>query len=301
MTDQVEQTQATPAESATATEVATPQPGVDEQNTEGLLASGGEGEELQQEQQTEPDLADVEYDGETFKVPPKLKDAFLRFSDYTRKTQEVAEQRKAIETEREQVKQSAQLHQQMVEEISEVKWIDRRSQQLQQVLSQVNWQALTPEQQPQAMALQAEFTQLQARRGQLNGLIAHKEQQRQLAEQQETATLFSKAEAYLKREIKDWDTQKLQIADHARSLGIDTQRLQTFMLRDPQIVKVFEKAAKYDQSLKKLSAKPPAPPAAPITKVTPQASPATQNPDKMNPEEWRAWREKQLAQRRNKR
>ena len=46
------------------------------------------------------DDEEIDYEGEKYRVPPKLKDAFLRMADYTQKTQEVAETRKAIEGER---------------------------------------------------------------------------------------------------------------------------------------------------------------------------------------------------------
>lgn len=42
-------------------------------------------------------LIDVEVDGKTYKVQSEAKDGYLRQSDYTRKTQEVAEQRRALE------------------------------------------------------------------------------------------------------------------------------------------------------------------------------------------------------------
>lgn len=54
-----------------------------------------------------PELIEVEYDGEKVQLPPKFRDAFLRHQDYTRKTMEVAEQRKAFETERETFKGTA--------------------------------------------------------------------------------------------------------------------------------------------------------------------------------------------------
>jgi len=49
---------------------------------------------------TGPDEAEVEYEGETFKVPTKLKDAILRQADYTKKTTEVANQRRELEQQR---------------------------------------------------------------------------------------------------------------------------------------------------------------------------------------------------------
>src|SRR5882724_5619126 len=47
------------------------------------------------------DLAELEWDGEKFQVPAKLKDAFMRNDDYTRKTQDLAEQRRTVDHVRE--------------------------------------------------------------------------------------------------------------------------------------------------------------------------------------------------------
>lgn len=46
---------------------------------------------------TAPNFEEVEYEGETYQVPPKLKEAIIRQSDYTKKTQEVADQRRTME------------------------------------------------------------------------------------------------------------------------------------------------------------------------------------------------------------
>ena len=60
-----------------------------------------EGPDGQADAELEPGLAEVEIDGKTYKLPPELKDGFLRQADYTRKTQELAEQRRRMEAERE--------------------------------------------------------------------------------------------------------------------------------------------------------------------------------------------------------
>src|SRR5947199_238059 len=44
-----------------------------------------------------PEEAEVEYGGKTYTLPAELKDALLRQADYTRKTQEVAQGRKALD------------------------------------------------------------------------------------------------------------------------------------------------------------------------------------------------------------
>lgn len=53
-----------------------------------------EGEEVQPEEDGD---AEIDYDGAKYRVPAKLKEAFLRQQDYTQKTQKLAEQRQYVE------------------------------------------------------------------------------------------------------------------------------------------------------------------------------------------------------------
>ena len=50
--------------------------------------------------EVEEEAEEVDFEGKKYLVAKELKDALLRQSDYTRKTQEVAETRKQIEAER---------------------------------------------------------------------------------------------------------------------------------------------------------------------------------------------------------
>ena len=49
------------------------------------------------EGQPEDDTEEVDWDGAKYRVPKPLKDALLRQADYTRKTQELADQRRTVE------------------------------------------------------------------------------------------------------------------------------------------------------------------------------------------------------------
>src|SRR6185437_2626655 len=53
--------------------------------------------------EAEPTEAEIEWGGEKFTIPIKLKDAFLKNEDYTQKTQELAEQRRILEQNRESI------------------------------------------------------------------------------------------------------------------------------------------------------------------------------------------------------
>ena len=142
-------------------------------------------------------------------------------ADYTRKTQEVAEQRKAVEAQSEQVAQQMKMALEFAEEIGAVKAIDMRLAQL----GQVNWDQLEQTDPVQAMSLQRQMRDLQAARAQVANQITTKQQQRALTEQQEIAKQVQEAAAVLQREIKGWGPEKeQQVTDFTLSLGFTRQQ-----------------------------------------------------------------------------
>ena len=50
-------------------------------------------EDSEEQPEAVEDLQIVEFEGKEYNIPPELKDAIMRQSDYTTKTQEIAEQR----------------------------------------------------------------------------------------------------------------------------------------------------------------------------------------------------------------
>ena len=89
----------------------------------------------------EPELVEVEYEGKKHKVPPELKDALLRTADYTRKTQEVAEQRKAVEAKQVEANQAFQTSQEVIEARAHIHHVDSQLKQYENV----NWAQLEQE------------------------------------------------------------------------------------------------------------------------------------------------------------
>lgn len=78
--------------------------------------------------QPEPDLHEVEFEGEVLRVPVKIKDALMKDADYRQKTAALAEDRRATEASRQQLGQLMQ-HAQL---------IVQQSQQLAPVFGQVS-------------------------------------------------------------------------------------------------------------------------------------------------------------------
>lgn len=242
-------------------------------------------------QTTAPDDEEVDYEGEKYKVPAKLKDALLRQADYTRKTQEVAEQRRQIEAQAEAVNQTAQAHQQNIQAVAKLVGIDERLQQFQQL----NWNALADQDPVQAQKLHIEFTNLQTQRGQIVGFLTQKQQQEHWNKQQTFAKQYQEAEAYAKREIRDWSPEKDKALEaYARAEGVDLQSLAGITVRSPAILKVIDKAAKFDQLMKNRATKPKTETQeAPVTRISGTKGAAIVNPDKLSTEQWVKWRDAQ--------
>lgn len=218
----------------------------------------------------------------------KLKAERLMHADYTRKTQEAAEQRKAIEADRTRHEEEKKSQQAFLREHAQLAAVEDRLGQF----AQVNWQALNQQDPVQAQALHIEFTQLQAMQGQLKGTLTQKQQQQQLAQQQEIAKLVQDGEAFLKREIKDWSPAKgSALLDYGKTLGVAPEKLSEFALHNPGIAIALDKAARFDQLVKQRTAKPPAAPAPePVTRIGGASAGTTKKLSEMTDAEYSAAR-----------
>lgn len=257
-------------------------------------------EDSQEQTEAEED-AELEVDGVKLNVPKsvaeKLKAERLMHQDYTRKTQEVAEERKALAAEREQRQQ---------EDASD--FAERsRAHQIAETLKQyeqVDWQAAWDNDPIAAGKAQAQIQAMHNEYARLNGSIAQRQQHRAMSEQQETAKRVQEAEAYVQREIPGWtDKRGEELKQFATSQGLElNQKTAKMLIENPALFKIMHKAALFDQMEKKQTAKapPPAPPAKPITRIGSKAPTGQVDPNKLSADEWREWRERDLANKRKR-
>jgi hypothetical protein len=258
-----------------------------------------EGAELDLIETPEPDEVEEELEGVKIKgnrdALGRFKSERMMHGDYTRKTMEIAEHRKALESERESFRQTAQLHQTFLREAAQMQTVDDRL----QAFQKLDWNALIAQDATQAQKLQIEFSQLQAMRQQLAGSLTQKQQQLQQAQQQEIAKRARDAQAFLQREIKDWSPQKdAELEGYARSLGLNSQQLAQFMLHQPAIALALDKARQFDQLKKQVAAKPRTEQLPkPVTKVGGSSASNTKLPSEMSPAEYAAWRQERKSKR----
>lgn len=219
----------------------------------------------------------------------RLKNERLMQADYTRKTQEVAQQRQ-------QLQQQAQFSQQFLEEAATLKAIDHQLQQY----GQINWNGLIDSDPAQAQKLQLARDQLVRNREQVVQSLYAKQAQTLQQQQAGLAALKEQAAAYLAREIAGMSPERdAAIAKYILAQGVPSEALPNVMAHMPQFGVMAHKAELYDKLVAKATKKPPPEPqSAPVTRVAATNATASKDPSKMSDAEFAKWRRSQIAQRR---
>lgn len=237
------------------------------------------------------DSEEVEHEGQKYRIPKALKSALMMNADYTRKTQEVAELRRAAEAERTQYQRASAEH---VQALAAVHSIDQQLGQFQQV----NWQQLSDEDPIQAQKLWMQYTQLKDSRQQIAGQVQQMEQQRAFETQQATAKRIEEGQAILKRDIPNWGPETArQINDFAaKEFGFQPQELA--QVTDPRVVKILHAAMVGTQLVKKQQEGAPSGSSQaavkPVTKVGGNNAPARRDMNSLPVGDWMKARNEQL-------
>ncbi len=241
-------------------------------------------------QGTDPEFEEVEYEGKRYALPKELKDAILRQSDYTRKTQELAQQREQSTAEIAAEKARIEADRANFQAAARLVALDDRLQQF----ANVDWQALS---QSDPVAAQQQFFQYQQLKDARGGLVAQIQQhesQRALQEREATARAMQQANEVLGREIKGWSPEVAkELRAVAKSLGADDKSVDS--IREPWVVRALYAQKVLSEMTAKAQAKPPPPPAVPVKTVTGGPQKATVDVNKMSIDEYMRHERKRLA------
>lgn len=249
-----------------------------------------------QEQPDEEENEEVEVGERKISLPKtvaeRLKSERMMHADYTQKTQSVAEERKAMQVERETMQRQSTAY---VQDVAKVIAIDDQLAQY----ARVDWPLLMDEDPVTAMKYQHAQTQLQNQRAQAVNELTQKQQHTALEEQQGIAKQAQDASGYFAREIKGWSEERnTTLQKYATAEGIDMSVLGKALLQSPAIVKLVNKAEMYDQLVKKQSPKQaPAAAAKPAIKIGSGGASAVTDPAKMTDAQFAAMRRKQIQSR----
>lgn len=223
-----------------------------EQNVEELEQAAGAEEvaqgdepEGQVEGEGEDESEDVEFEGKAYKVPKEIKLALLRQSDYTQKTQEVAEQRKAVEQLTQVVEQRQRVMLQTFDKAVELREIKNRLSQYEQI----DWQSLAANDPTKATQLHIAYQQLQREAQNKNGELQQVSNQLQQLTETQRQQKLADGTQYLKTHIPDFSEKTAaEIASVAtKHYGITPAELKAISEDNPdaRFVHVLHDAMKW--------------------------------------------------------
>ncbi len=250
----------------------------------------------------EPEDEEIDLDDEVkVRVPKdqaqKVREALLRQQDYTKKTTEVAEARKALAAERQMLHQSSQAE---LDTYAQAKSLEANL----QAYAQVDWRTYMATDPVNAQADHIEYQQArdayQASLQRLSGL----RQQRLSHAQQETAKRLEEGRASLARDVPDWsDARKSTLVDMAANdFGFDRDEIGD-LEADPRVARVLNELHELREFKRKAGAasnNAKAQVATPAAKVAAKATPPVGVTDDLPVDEWMK-RENARVARRNKR
>lgn len=242
-------------------------------------------------EETEEETVEFERDGVKIRIPAALKDEFMLKADYTRKTQEVAEQRKALETRITEVQQASEAE---VTARARSVAIDAALQQYQNV----DWDTLEAQDPVSAQRHFRTYMQLQQQKGEADQDYSAAKEARELEAQRVAAERVEQGIAELQRDIPDWGPSKAEalMSFGEKQFGFSREYMES--VDDPKLVKLLNAAylALSPGTKPKQSATSQIRPAA---KVKGSSSPPPKGlDDRLSPEEWMRRRNEQLARQR---
>lgn len=256
--------------------------------------------------EAEPETDEVEHEGKKYRIPKPLKGALLMQADYTRKTQELAESRKAHEDAVRQFGERQKQESEYVNQVGKVNYLN-------EILAQydkLDWSALfaDPNKREQYLQLQFQRQQTQEARDKEIQALNQKVSERTSTQQREAATQFDKFRSDVLSAIPEMaDTSYVaKLNTYAQSIGFTPQELG--QVRDVRIVKALKAAYDGSQLVQKKAVETKVKQvqdAKPLPTVTTRSSPQQLRPDtpdgdKLSNDEWLKRRNAQIAKQRGR-
>lgn len=257
-------------------------------------------EDGQETEQTDEEFDEFEdEDGVKYKVPKAIVPKLMMQRDYTRKTQEIAEQRRAFEAEAQAREEAYALREEVFQDSAALTNVEQRL----NAYRNVNWAAWQSQDPQGANAALADYTQLRDVHANLQQQVSYKASQLQSRREQEAAIATQKALEHLSRPDPSigWDgnytpTKRETFTKFVEQFGIPNEEQTS--VRSPGWVKLVHLAMIGKETLsksKQVSKPAPKPAVKPVPTVTSgKTSAATVDPDKLSPEQWVKWREAQI-------
>ncbi|MCD6674847.1 MAG: hypothetical protein LT106_18595 [Burkholderiaceae bacterium] len=226
----------------------------DDQAGEAAATDETQADEAQAETKDEATDADteweVEFGGQVRKLPKGIPEAVAKevqefgqslHADYTRKTQEVAQQRQRAEADAQSAAELLKLTHEHADLIADFRMVQRQI----ESLSQQDLAALSETDPLRAQQQMLRLMQLRDAQQKIGAQLQTTIQSMTTQQTQAAQQRLAEANAVLSREIKDWspDTSKA-LTQYARSLGFSDSELS--QVSDARVVLLLHKAQQFD-------------------------------------------------------
>ena len=253
-------------------------------------------DDSEDEAAAEPEDVEVEFDGKTYRVNPALKDALMRQADYTRKTQDVAEQRKQLEAEREAETTRKTAEKEIGDSLVTLRMMENELKQFREL----DWQALHHNDPALSQQMQIRYMSLKDDRDDLNNTIASKHHELQSRMERESADRTEKVKREIAATIPDYtEEQGKKWRDFAKDqIGFGEHEINNSWNNDPRIAQILKYAylghqiTTQRQAPKKRAPSESKP--APVTQLRGKATPSKGPSDKQSIDQWMRERAKEV-------
>lgn len=221
-----------------------------ESEAEEAEAEEGEAGEDKAEEQSELATVKVEYDGVEYDVPTELKDALMKTKDYTHKTQELGEARKAFEAEKVDFQRYSEASKAQADKMAQLAAIDQQI----AAFEAYDWNAAFDADLTAATKLQHQAQQLGHQRAALVGEIQQAENERQTLYNENLAKTAERTDKQLATEIPNWgDDLKSELGKFAvETMGFPAEAVARAVT--PQEIKALYYAQVGFKTLQKVKA-----------------------------------------------
>lgn len=219
----------------------------EQQEQETASTEAEEAQEAPQEDKApEVETAEIEIEGKLYSVPKELKDGYLRQADYTRKTQEVAQQRRVVETLMQQAQQAVAAAQQFGDVLGQIKQADAAI----ESFHRLDWQTLRESDPVDYATKQADYTRWQMHRQALVQHLGQADSQVKQAQLMKVQAAIQEALPVVQQAIPGWGEAKArEIRAAAIRYGYSEPEVEGLI--DPRGVIVLHKANEYDKLMAK--------------------------------------------------
>lgn len=219
----------------------------------------------------EDDGEDFEWEGQQLRGPKGIKDSILRHSDYTKKTQEIAAQRKELESRETEINQRRQVSDEELDARAALKTVNSEIERFKDYDYQAYQQHY--QQDPMAAAQAWAYKQdLMARKGDVEAAIGKAQQTRTEEAQRDFAKRLQETTDFAAKNIPGWsDDHAGKLVEFATGNGASMEFLRTNM--SPALMQMIHWAHIGKQTLSTPAPKPATVPATPLKIVAAKSAP----------------------------